>query len=278
MDIFGPFPPAKQQKFLLVAIDHFSKWIEAEPVAVISAAVVRKFTWKNIVTRFGIPHTIITHNGKQFTDKGFNEFLSQLKIRYSVTSVEHPQTNGQAEAANKIILTELKKRLGQAKGKWAEELLEVLWVDRCAPQSTTGETPFRLVYGTDAMIPVEVGEPSFRRQQFDVDDNTEAMRVDLNIVEEIREKALVNTEACRQRVERRFNSKVKPRSFKQGDLVLRATKEARKDPREGKLAANWEGPFRVIENLMNGAYRLEELNGRQVPRTWNSTHLKFYFS
>lgn len=75
--------------------------------------------------------------------------------------MEHPQTNSQSEAANKIILVELKKKLGLAKGKWVEELLEVLWGIQCTLQSTTKEMPFRLTYGTDAFIPVEVGEPLF---------------------------------------------------------------------------------------------------------------------
>ncbi|XP_020229721.1 uncharacterized protein K02A2.6-like [Cajanus cajan] len=116
---------------------------------------------------FGIPHALITDNGLQFTDQKLNRFIQDLGIQHRFTSVEQPQSNGQAEAANKVILTELKKRLGDAKGAWAEQLLEVLWAYRCMPQSTTQETPFRLTYGTDAMIPVEVGEPSFRRQHFD---------------------------------------------------------------------------------------------------------------
>nr|KYP74661.1 Gypsy retrotransposon integrase-like protein 1 [Cajanus cajan] len=117
IDILGPFPLAKGQcKFLVVAVDYFTKWIEAEPLATITAANIQKFVWKNIITRFGIPYAIIFDNGLQFTDKKFNFFLENLGIRHRFTSVEHPQSNGQAEAANKVVLTELKKRLGTAKG------------------------------------------------------------------------------------------------------------------------------------------------------------------
>nr|KYP63283.1 Pro-Pol polyprotein [Cajanus cajan] len=161
MDILGPFPPAKGQvKFLIVAIDHFTKWIEAEAVAAITANNVQKFFWKSVITRFGIPYALITDNGLQFTDRRFSDFLAELGIKHKMTSVEHPQSNGQAEAANKIILKELKRRLGQAKGSWPDHLPEILWAYRCTPQSSTKETPFRLTYGTDAMIPVEIGEPS----------------------------------------------------------------------------------------------------------------------
>ncbi|XP_020216761.1 uncharacterized protein LOC109800386 [Cajanus cajan] len=127
-DILGPFPVAKGQcKFLIVVVDLFTKWIEAEPLASISTHQVQKFIWRNIITRFGILHTLVTDNGLQFTDRKLNEFLAGLGIQHKVTSVEHPQTNGQAESANKVILAELKKRLGEAKGAWAEQLPEVLW-------------------------------------------------------------------------------------------------------------------------------------------------------
>nr|KYP52349.1 Pol polyprotein [Cajanus cajan] len=281
MDILGlgPFPLAKGQcKFLLVAIDYFTKWIEAEPLATITAGMVQKFLWKNIVTRFGIPYAIVTDNGLQFTDQKLNKFIQDLGIRHRFTSVEHPQSNRQAEAANKVILTELKKRLGDSKGAWAEELVEVLWAYRCTPQSTTKETPFRLTYGTEAMIPMEIGEPSFRRLHFDEASNDASLRVEVDVIDEIRDKARIMAEACKQRMTRRFNSTLSKRCFKEGDLVWRVQGSARRNPREGKLAANWDGPFRIRHSLDNGAYKLEELSGKIIPRTWNSTHLKAYFS
>jgi len=134
MDILGPFCPGKGQvKFLLVAIDYFTKWVEVERLALITAQQVQKFVWKNVVCRFGVPSIIIADNGRQFVDKGLAEFYKGLHIQHITSSVEHPQTNGQVEAANKVILRELKKRLGYAKGRWANELLEVLLAYRCTP-------------------------------------------------------------------------------------------------------------------------------------------------
>nr|KYP48293.1 Pol polyprotein [Cajanus cajan] len=203
MDILGPFPIAKGQcKFLLVAVDYFTKWVEAEPLANITAANVQKFLWKNIITRFGIPYALVTDNGLQFTDQKHNRFIQDLGIKHWFTLVEHPQSNGQAEVANKVILTELKKRLGDVKGAWAEELTEVLWAYRCTPQSTTKETPFRLTYGIDAMIPVEVGEPSFRQQHLDENNNEASLRAEIDMVDEIRTKAQIMVEACKQRMAR----------------------------------------------------------------------------
>jgi len=87
--------------------------------------------WKDIICRYGVPHTIITDNGRQFIDKELTKFYTGLGIKHITSSVEHPQTNGQAEAKNKVILVELHKRLDTAKGRWPEELVEVLWAYRC---------------------------------------------------------------------------------------------------------------------------------------------------
>nr|KYP47816.1 Gypsy retrotransposon integrase-like protein 1 [Cajanus cajan] len=246
VDILGLFPVAKGQcKFLIVVVDLFTKWIKAKPLACISAHQVQKFLWKNIITRFDVPSTLVTDNGLQFIYRKLNEFLASLGIQHKVTSVKHQQANDQAESENKVILTGLKKRLREAKGAWAEQLPEVLWAYRCTPQSNTQETPFYLVYGSDAMIPVEIGEPSFRRAHFDESNKEAKLRANLDVIEEIRDRALVVAKACKQRYKRKFDTKVRPREFREGDLMWRVIGEARKDPRHGKLAPNWDGPFRI---------------------------------
>jgi len=89
MDIIGPFSPGKGQcKFLLVRIDYFSKWIKVEPLATITTRNVQNFVWRNIVCRFGIPHVIITDNGRQFIDRGLVEFYEKLNIKHITSSVE----------------------------------------------------------------------------------------------------------------------------------------------------------------------------------------------
>jgi len=214
MDIIGPFPQATgQKKFLLVAVDYFTKWIEAEPLANITARQVQNFVWKDIICRFGIPHTIITDNGRQFTDRKLAEFYESLGVRHKTSSVEHPQTHGQAESASKVILNELKKRLCSAKGKWVEELVEVLWAYRCTPHSATGESSYNLTYGTDAMLPVEVGEPTIRKELHNLKMNEECLRAELDLLQETRDKAKIREEACKRMVARRYNSKTKPRAF-----------------------------------------------------------------
>ncbi|XP_027903608.1 uncharacterized protein LOC114163499 [Vigna unguiculata] len=98
-----------QVKFLIVAIDYFTKWIEAKPLATITTQQVQQFVWKDIICRYGVPHTIITYNGRQFIDKELAKFYIGLDIKHKTSSVGYPQTNGKAEAANKVILVELRK-------------------------------------------------------------------------------------------------------------------------------------------------------------------------
>jgi len=232
--------------------------------------------WKDIICRYGIPHTIITDNGRQFIDKELAKFYTSLGIKHVTSSVEHPQTNEQAKAANKVILVELRKRLDNAKDRWPEELVEVLWAYKCTPQSATNESPFSLVYGADAMIPVEIGEPSLRRELYDLVQNHQNMITHLDLLPELREKTQIRNLAAKQRVARKYNVNLCPRSFAKGDLVWRMASSARK--KDGKFSANWDGPYRIREDAGGGACRLEQLSGEEIPNTWNVSHFKFYFS
>ncbi|PNX58048.1 gag-pol polyprotein, partial [Trifolium pratense] len=277
MDLLGPFPTAAgQNKYLIVAVDYFTKWIEAEPLASITTFNVLRFFKRNILARFGIPQVVVTDNGTQFTDKKMREFMARIGTTQHFTSVEHPQTNGQAEAANRVILRGLKRRLDEAKGKWTEELHSVLWSYRTTPHSTTGETPFRLTYRTEAVIPVETGASSFRTEiPLEGGDNQDMLREELDLLEELREGAALREATLKQKIAKRHDKRVIKREFDVGTLVLRRNQ---KDSREGKLAANWEGPYRVQAKTENSAYYLEDLYGKEVPRPWNAEKLKQYYS
>ena len=163
IDIVGSLPQGKGQvKFLLVAIDYFTKWVEAEALATITEARIRSFVWKNIICRFGIPLTIISDNGRQFDSQGFRDFYSGLGIKNQFSSPRHPQANEQVEVTNQMLLKIIKTKLDNAKGAWPEELPNVLWAYRSTTGTPTGETPFRLTYGTEVVIPVEVGVTSIK--------------------------------------------------------------------------------------------------------------------
>ncbi|RVW64224.1 Transposon Ty3-I Gag-Pol polyprotein [Vitis vinifera] len=236
-----PSAPA-QKKFLLVATDYFSKWVEAEAYASIKDKDVTKFVWKNIVCRFGIPQTIIADNGPQFDSIAFRNFCSELNIRNSYSTPRYPQSNGQAEATNKTLITALKKRLEQAKGKWVEELPGVLWAYRTTPGRPTGNTPFALAYGMDAVIPTEIGLPTIRTDAQTNDANTELGR-NLDWADEVRESAAIRMADYQQRASAHYNRKVKPRSFKNGTLVLRKVFENTTEVAQGNSKLTGKDPI-----------------------------------
>jgi hypothetical protein len=127
LDLLGPFTPTTcQLKHLIVVVAYYTKWIELEPLASIGSVKAQNFVFWQIICRFGIPTEVICDNGTQFTDKEFQEMLAGLHIKQYFTSVEYPQSNGQAESANKVILNGLKTRLEKAGTNWVEELYQVL--------------------------------------------------------------------------------------------------------------------------------------------------------
>ncbi|RVW32025.1 Gag-Pol polyprotein [Vitis vinifera] len=208
MDIVGPFPatPA-QKKFLLVAMDYFSKWVEIEAYAGIKDKDVTKFVWKNIICRFGIPQTIIADNGPQFDSIAFRNFCSELNIRNSYSTSCYPQSNGQAEAQTKTLITALKKRLEQAKGKWVEELPGVLWAYQTTPRRPTRNTPFALAYGMDAIISTEIGLPTIRTEAGRQDDANAELGRNLDWADEVRETASIRMTGYQQRASAHYNRK-----------------------------------------------------------------------
>ena len=145
---------------------------------------VKRFIWKNIVTRFGIPNVLISDNGLQFDSKAFRKYCSDLGIKNRYSTPAYPQGNGQAEAVNKVIVNELKKRLDDAKGRWVEELPHVLWTYRTTPQKSTGETPFSMTYRAEVVILLENGFPTMRSSAFTSDGNNELLKKNLDLIEE----------------------------------------------------------------------------------------------
>ena len=118
LDIVEPFPKAVgNRKYLLVGTDYFTKWVEVEPLANIRDMDAKRFIWKNIVTRFGVPHMFISDNGLQFDNKIFRSYCNELGIMKKYSTPAYPQGNGQAEAVNKVKVNGLKKMLDDAKGK-----------------------------------------------------------------------------------------------------------------------------------------------------------------
>jgi hypothetical protein len=160
LDMVGPFKTAPGGlTHLLVAVDKFTKWIEAKPIKKLDGSSTIKF-FNEIITRYGVPHGIITDNGTNFAKGVFADYYGQKGIRLDLASVAHPQSNGQVKKANGLILAGIKPRLVEplehSAGCWVEELPSVLWSLRTTPNRSVGFTPFFLVYGAEAVLPTDI--------------------------------------------------------------------------------------------------------------------------
>ncbi|GJY37733.1 reverse transcriptase domain-containing protein, partial [Tanacetum coccineum] len=256
IDIAGPFPVAAGGlKFLIVAIDYFTKWIEAKAVATITGNQVKRFVWDNIVCRFGLPGEIVSDNGKQFCDNPFKDWCARLSITQRFASVKHPQTNGLVERANRSLGEGIKARLDRHKGRWVEELSHVLWAHRTTIKVSTGDTPFSLVYGTEAVIPAEIGMPTMRTAEVNTATNDDERRIDLDILEERREQAAIREEKAKLKMKGYYDAKVRGVSFRLGDFVYRANDAS---------CVTWMGvscPTRGISAISRNAIFREVLTG-----------------
>ncbi|KAG7564275.1 Ribonuclease H-like superfamily [Arabidopsis suecica] len=166
MDVVGPlesYGGAKRLQYLLVLTDYFTKWIEAKAYQQITGQQVEDFLWENIICRHGLPYEIVTDNRTNLTSAKVQAFYDKWKIRLTTSTPCYPQGNGQAKAANKTRLSNIKKRLDSRKSLWSDKLPGVLWAHRTTPQKSTKETPFSLAYGLEAVIPAETSVPSVRR-------------------------------------------------------------------------------------------------------------------
>ncbi|GJY37292.1 reverse transcriptase domain-containing protein [Tanacetum coccineum] len=225
IDIAGPFPegPGKV-KFLIVAMDYFTKWIEAKAVA-------------------------------------------------TITGNQHPQSNGLVERATRSLEEGIKARLGEGNKNWIEKLSHVLWSHRTMIKSSHCDTPFSLTYETEAVIPAEIGMPTYCTAAVDVVHNDEELRLNLDLLEEWRELAAIREAKTKLKMAKYYNARVRGVTFRPGDFVYRSN-DASHAVGGGKLSPKWEGPYEVTESLGDGAYKLRSTDGTVLPRTWNIANLK----
>ena len=171
----------------------------------------------------------------------------------------------------------LKTKLENLKGKCVEYLPEVLWAYRTTCKSITQETPFALAFGTEAVAPVEVRLKSLRVEFANTEHNEEILRLNLDLLEEKREQVLKHAKDYHRKTTKYYDRRVRPRSFKPDDLVLKKFLPARKDLTHGKLGPNWEGPYVVSRIVRLGNYELQTEEGKTLPHSWNAEHLRRFY-
>jgi hypothetical protein len=216
-----------------------SNSIKAKPLATITSVMVQKFFWQNIVCRFEVPKAIAMDNGTQFDSEAFREFCEQIGTKIHFASVRHPESNGLVERANGIIMTGIMKLIfNQPRGKWPDELIKVVWSHNTTISRSTGFTPFKLLFGDEAITPEEAKAGSIRTVASAKDEAD--CSVDKDVIEGIRLQAVENINKYQAETIKWRDRKVRLKNIKPGHLVLRRVANA---DTVGKLQLKWEGPF-----------------------------------
>nr|GEY59253.1 reverse transcriptase domain-containing protein [Tanacetum cinerariifolium] len=180
-------------------------------------------------SRHGLLHEVDRSkgdNGKQFADNPFKDWCDKLNITQRFASVKHPQSNGLVERANRSLGEGIKARLGEGNKNWVEELPHILWAHRIMIKSSHGDTPFSLTYETEAVIPAEIRMPTYHTAAVDVVNNDEELRLNLDLLEERRERVAVCKARAKSKMMKYYNARVRGVALKPEDFVYRSN-EAR---------------------------------------------------
>ena len=258
-----------------MAIDYFTKWVEATSYAGLAAARVAKFIRSHIIYRYGVPHELISDRGAHFRGE-VDTLVQEYGIQHHRSSAYRPHTNEAVEAANKNIKRILRKMVETSRD-WSEKLPFALWAYRTSFRTSTGSTPYSLVYGMEAMLPIEIEMGSLRVALEHQISETESRYDQLNLLDERRLRAADHVQAYQRKMTRAFRKRVRPRKFQKGDLVLKVLRGLINDPR-GKFKPNWSGPYVIRDLTQEGAAWLTDLDGNQFAEPVNVDQLKKFYA
>jgi len=265
-------------RFILVAIDYFTKWVEVCSYAHVTQKVVKRFIKKDLICRYGPPEKIVIDNAQNFNGKMIVELCTKWKIKHSNSSPYRPKMNGVVESANKNIKKIIQKMVVPYKD-WHEMLPFALYAYRTIIRTSIGTTPYSLVYGMEAVMPLKVEIPLLRVLMDSELEEAEWAKVryeQLNLISEKRIAAICHHQLYLKRMAKAYDKKVRPRMFQEGDLVL---KKLLSLPGEdhSKWAPNYEGPYIVKKAFSRGALKLSRMDGEDLARPVNSDSVKRYY-
>jgi ribonuclease HI/transposase InsO family protein len=282
-DIVGPIDPPSScgHRFILAATDYFTRWAEAIPLKEVKADNVVRFMEVNIIYRFGVPNRIISDNGTAFKSHKVTKFAEKYHIDWRYSSIYNPRANGLAEAFNKTLCKILKKTVAKNKRDWHDRIPQALWAYRTTFRTPTQMTPYSLVFGGEAVLPLEVEIPSLRvavHEKLTNDQQAKLRLQELETLEEERLTAQQNLEIYRIQMARAYDKAVRYRAFQEGDLVLVLRRPIVVTHKTGgKFEAKWEGPYVVEKAYEGGAYQLVDHDGKRPMPPINGRFLKKYY-
>nr|GEZ18635.1 reverse transcriptase domain-containing protein [Tanacetum cinerariifolium] len=261
IDFMGPFPSSKGNKYILVAVDYLSKWVEAKALPTNDARVVVKFL-KSLFFRFRTPKAIISDRGTHFCNDQFVRIMSKYGVTHRLSTAYHPQTSGQVEVTNRGLKRILERTVGENRALWSDKLEDALWAFRTAFKTPVGCTPYRLVYGKACHLPLELEHKAFwalKHANFDLKTTGDHRKMQLNELSEPRDQAYDNSLIYKERTKKLHDEKIKNRIFNVGDQVLLFN--FRLKIFSGKLKSHWSGPFTISEIYPYGTAKLIHPDG-----------------
>ncbi|GJX60289.1 reverse transcriptase domain-containing protein [Tanacetum coccineum] len=256
IDFMGPFPSSRGNKYILVAVDYLSKWVEAKALPTNDARVVCKFL-KSLFARFGAPRAIISDRGTHFCNDQFAKVMQKYGVTHRLSTAYHPQTSGQVEVSNRGLKRILERTIGENRASWSDKLDDALWAFRTAYKTPIGCTPYKLVYGKACHLPIELEHKAYwalKQANFDPVITGDHRKVQLNELNELRDHAYENSLIYKAKTKRLHDSKIKNRVFNIGDRVLLFN--SRLKIFSGKLKSRWNGPFTITRVFPYGTVEL----------------------
>ncbi|GJW94196.1 reverse transcriptase domain-containing protein [Tanacetum coccineum] len=156
IDFMGPFSSSRGNKYILVAVDYLSKWVEAKALPTNDDRVVVKFL-KSLFARFGTPRAIISDRRTHFCNDKFAKVMSKYGVTHRLSTAYHPQTSGQVKVSNRGLKRILERTVRENRASWSDMLDDALWAFRTAYKTPIGCTPYKLIYGKPCRLPIELG-------------------------------------------------------------------------------------------------------------------------